>query len=333
MNNLDAILEVAIGLILTWLILSVATVEVQNLINKWLDKRALFLEKSILEMFQGEQSFVDQFYAQPVIKTLFPKDRSGKPKKNIFGKERKPDYIPNATFAEALFEMFVNLGAEKDILSKNSVPLERIANKIDEINEKNSDLAYFVRRLLPEFDGDKSVAEIRKTHKKAVEFKTNAENWFNTSMTQASFFYKENAKVFAFFIGLVLAASFNVDSFQITNELWREPTLRQSLIVRAQVADVNTGPNTVTELDTYYQDLKLPVGWDADKLPPTPLDWLTKIIGFIISGVAAMQGAPFWFEILKNLLKIKGAEKDSGTTPAPATPPATPPATGPEPVG
>lgn len=333
MNNLDAILEVAIGLVLTWLILSVATVEIQNLINTWLDKRAQFLEKSILEMFQGEQSFVDQFYAQPVIKALFPKDRSGNPKKNIFGKEKKPGYIPNAAFSEAVFEMFASLGTEKGALSEDLVSLERIANKIDEINDKNSDLAYFVRRLLPEFDGDKSVAKLRKTNEKVVEFKTNAETWFDTSMKQASFWYRENAKTFAFFIGLILAASFNIDSFQITNELWREPTLRQSLVARAQVADVNTGPDTVAELDAYYQDLTLPVGWESDKLPPTPLDWLTKIIGFIISGMAAMQGAPFWFEILRNLLKIKGSEKASETPPPPAAPPAPPSEPELEPVG
>ena len=34
------------------------------------------------------------------------------------------------------------------------------------------------------------------------------------------------------------------------------------------------------------------------------LDWLIKLLGILITGAAATQGAPFWFDILKNLVKI-----------------------------
>jgi len=312
MNNLDAILEVAIGVVLTWLILSVATVEVQDLISKWLNRRANFLEKSILDMFRGEQDFVDQFYEQPVIKALY--------KKNIFGKPKKPDYIPNQAFAEAVFEMFVNLGTEKGQLPEETISLQRIINKMEEINEQNQELGYFIKRLLPKFDGKKSVAKLRDAHDKVAEFKTNAENWFDTSMTRASYWYKENAKTLAFFIGFGLAITFNIDSIQITEQLWREPTLRQSLVAQAQTVDENTGPASVAELEDYYEDLKLPVGWNKDKLPAEPIDWMSKVVGFLISGLAAMQGAPFWFDMLRKLIQFKGSSKSEGepkTTPPP----------------
>ncbi len=146
-------------------------------------------------------------------------------------------------------------------------------------------------------------------------------------MKRASYFYKENAKTFAFFIGLGLAITFNVDSIDITNQLWREPTLRQSLVAQAQVADVNTGPDTVAELETYYEDLNLPVGWDSENMPVSTSDWVTKAIGFIISGLAAMQGAPFWFDMLKKLLNFKGGSKNEAPPPPSAPPPtAKPPA-------
>jgi len=38
-----------------------------------------------------------------------------------------------------------------------------------------------------------------------------------------------------------------------------------------------------------------PQGWGA----------LTKIVGFLITALAAMQGAPFWFEILKKLVNVR----------------------------
>ncbi len=325
MNNLDAILEVAIGLVLTWLILSVATVEVQDLLTKWLGRRAKFLEQSILEMFQYDQNYVDLFYEQPVIQALYPRNRKGEIKKNIFGQEIKPGYIPNDAFAEAALEIFISLGTEDDQLGEATASIERCLHEVDKLKDQNEKLWYFVKRILPNFDGKEAAGKIHKTHEKAIEFKVNAENWFDMTMKRASYFYKENAKTFAFFIGLGLAVTFNIDSIDITNQLWREPTLRQSLVAQAQVADENTGPDTVAELETYYEDLNLPVGWDSTNLPSTPMDWGTKAIGFIISGLAAMQGAPFWFDLLKKLLNFKCGSKNQTPPPPSTSPPATPP--------
>ena len=329
MNNLDAILEVAIGLVLTWLIISVGTVEVQDIVNKLLNRRAKFLEQSILEMFCNDQSFVDQLYEQPVIKALY--------KKNIFGKPVKPDYIPNEAFAEAAFEIFVSLGTKAGELPEDAVSLEHIIQQIEDINNKNPELGYFAKRLIPDLDMTESVAKLRTATDKVAQFKNNAEGWFDNTMTKASYWYKDKAKAAAFVIGFVLAAAFNVDSIQITEQLWREPTLRQSLIAQAQIADVNTGPASVAELEEYYQDLKLPVGWEADNLPLTIWDWLSKVIGFLISGLAAMQGAPFWFDMLRKLLNFKSGSSESGSGSGSSAPPAQPPAqqppAEPEPVG
>lgn len=181
MNNLDAILEIAIGLVLTWLIISVATVEVQDIINKALNRRAKFLEQSILDMFRGEQSFVDQFYAHPAIKALY--------KKNAFGKAIKPDFIPKKAFAEVTLEMFIQLGTEADKFEEAAANLEKITS--------NQELNYFVNRLLPDVSIQAAATKARDMHDKAAQFKANAENWFDSAMTKASFWYKDKAKAAA----------------------------------------------------------------------------------------------------------------------------------------
>ena len=321
MSNLDAILEVAIGLVLTWLIISVATVEVQDIINKMFNRRAKFLEKAILDMFHGEKGFVDQFYDQPVIKALY--------KKNFLGMSIKPDYIPNEAFAEAALEMFVNLGTDTDRTAEAIASIESIT--------QNKELNYFINRIMPDADISKSVETLKSVQSKAVAFKGGAESWFDSSMTKASYWYKDKAKAFAFVIGFVLAALFNVDSVQITEQLWREPTLRQALVAQAQVSSETTGPATVSELETYYEDLGIPVGWEAGEPKSIPMDeWPSKALGFVISGLAAMQGAPFWFDMLRKLLDIKGGSSGSsgGSSAPPASqPPAAQPPTEPEPVG
>jgi len=322
MNNLDAILEIAIGLVLVWLIISVATVEMQDSVGKMLNRRAKFLDRSMLNMFQGERSLVDQFYAHPVIQSLY--------KKNIFGKRIKPDYIPNEAFAEAALDILTRLGTERDSFGEVVNNLELIA--------KNKDLNYFIKRLLPGADLQRAAAQARDIHEKALQFKLNAEQWFDSSMKKASSWYKDKAKTTAFLIGVILAALFNVDSIQITEQLWREPTLRQSLVAQAQVADETTGPKNVAELEAYYEDLKLPVGWgDQDALPVDWQGWVSKLVGLLITGLAAMQGAPFWFDVLKKLLTFKGGNSPSspggsnGTTTLP--PSASQQPSEPEPVG
>ena len=323
MNNLDAILEIAIGVVLAWLIISVATVEVQNIINGMLNRKAKFLEKSLLDMFKDEQSLVDQFYEHPAIKALY--------KTNVFGKRVKPDYIPNEAFAEAALEMFIELGNEKDRTAQAVANLETIT--------QNEQLNYFVKRLLPDVNVETAAVKARNIHEKAVTFKNNAESWFDSSMTKASYWYKERAKLAAFVIGVILAALFNVDSVQIVEQLWREPTLRQSLVAQAQSVDETAGLRSVAELEEHYEALKLPVGWGEDAAPTDTKGWLSKILGLAISGLAAMQGAPFWFDMLRKLLNVKGGSpsgsSSSGSSGGSVTlPPSAPQApTEPEPVG
>ena len=42
-----------------------------------------------------------------------------------------------------------------------------------------------------------------------------------------------------------------------------------------------------------------------DNLPVDVYAWLVKILGLLITGSAAAQGAPFWFDLLKRLLSVR----------------------------
>ena len=43
--------------------------------------------------------------------------------------------------------------------------------------------------------------------------------------------------------------------------------------------------------------------------------WIMKLIGLLITGAAAAQGAPFWFDILKNVVNVRLAGVNSDATP------------------
>lgn len=88
---LDAMIEVAIGLIFSWLVLSIATMQLQEWISSLLGWRAQILEDSLKRMLQSDQ-LVNDFYKHPVIASL---SRPG----------RKPSYIPSDRFAQSLYDV------------------------------------------------------------------------------------------------------------------------------------------------------------------------------------------------------------------------------------
>jgi hypothetical protein len=61
---------------------------------------------------------------------------------------------------------------------------------------------------------------------------------------------------------------------------------------------------------------------DARRYPNGFIEWLLKLIGLLLTAVAASLGAPFWFDILNKFMNVRavGASPDE----APRRPSATP---------
>jgi hypothetical protein len=60
-------------------------------------------------------------------------------------------------------------------------------------------------------------------------------------------------------------------------------------------------------------NLPLGIGWTS--VSPVPVDfwgWLIKLVGWVLTGVAVTLGAPFWFDLLRKLLSLKGSGGDGG---------------------
>ncbi len=190
----------------------------------------------------------------------------------------------------------------------------------------------------------------------------NLESWFNDAMDRLSGAYKRRSQYISFIIGLILALILNVDTLNVATSLWREPILRQAILVQAQnYTAAETAPEitaagplvNIPVLEAQLQGLRIPLGWSIfpfstarnqcsflpikagqvwgiptwnnQGLPfcnriinlPTDLNgWLAKILGMLITGLAAAQGAPFWFDILKKFINIRG----TGSNPAEQVP-------------
>ena len=127
--NLGAIVEVAIGLIFVWIVLSLTIIQIQEWINVRLDKRARDMEEAIHELL-ANPNLKSQFYDHPVIRGLTSKKRNEPsriptwfyryPILRGFTKEirKLPSYIPARQFSLALFDIAMTAGTESSLIQQ-----------------------------------------------------------------------------------------------------------------------------------------------------------------------------------------------------------------------
>jgi hypothetical protein len=295
--QLDAILEVAIGLILTWLIISMATSQFQEVIIESLGWRSTFLEHRLQEMFQ-DPALVSQFYKHPLIESLSAR--------TFWGKKRKPKGIPNPIFAKAAVDVFLNAGKSGNDIPAGTMSIEAMKESVQDslkyLNNTNQDVARTVKYLLPRLDDGTKEVETTLTR-----YRENVETWFDTTMSQATLLYRKHASLIALVLGIGIASFFNVDSLVIINHLWRDPTLRQAIV--AQAENINPEESfSVTAIQDKLDELSLPIGWNNETTPQDIKGWSLKVVGVLLTGFAASLGAPFWFDILNKMLGLKSGD-------------------------
>ena len=287
----STVLEVAIGMVFLFLTISLVCSGVGSKIAEWLSWRAQDLEKNIRALLlNGDQTFLDQLYGNELIKSLAPAGM-------------KPISIPARTFVLAIFDVFVPNGS-------NLTTVGDIHNAIATLS--NSPLK---EKLLALVTGAETGIEGARQ---------NVENWFNAAEERMTLVYHQKMWTLTLGIGLAVSVFLNVDSLAVGTTLWRDSSLRTAVASAAteyakqsaeNPTDAQKQANAVKALDALNK-LNLPIGWQLVVRPNfslTPNDWVQstqpiggtmlveKFLGWIITGLAAAQGAPFWFDLLKKL--------------------------------
>ena len=320
----SAVLEVAIGLVFVFLLVSLICSQIGNKISEMLKWRAEELEKGLRDLiFNGDVTKLRVFYENPLIQALVPTvpepsalrqwlaavpvlkqlgdiirviQDSLKARLGVDLREGKPINIPSRTFVLALFNTFVPGSSGKTTVTE----LYEAATRMPDSTLKTSLLALITAK-------NDEIDTARK----------NVEDWFNGSMDRVSDSFKRNMWRMALVIGLSVSVVMNVDALAITSNLWRDPTLRVAVAAAAEQYERNQQPDKAREI---LNRLDLPIGWQVNRsanfpwLTATPKDWLTlpaaysywkllilKLLGWIVTGLAGAQGAPFWFDLLKKL--------------------------------
>ena len=158
--------------------------------------------------------------------------------------------------------------------------------------------------------------------------KTDLASWFDNAMDRLSGNFKRRTQVMTFAIALVTALVINLDTIRVGTLLWGQTGLAEELksisIPSSAPTDVNgvisTEKQVIDALDMLAQE-GFPVGWapghfmDIEDTPghweaiwnEPPSIWYRPLLGWLITAVAALFGAPFWFDALQSIIRLKGA--------------------------
>ena len=344
--NIGVLIEVAIGILFVWILLAAITSAVQDWISQWLKWRATMLEESIRNILADDE-LTQQFYDHPLIKGLHSKGGKRKPSeipnkqfasvvfdmlikagtKESVVQENEPVYQKVKASINALKEDKFEEAApakpprEAGFWQKVRNFFSRTQKKLAAAKTKDlHNLSIVLDTLWIDLEeGDRNLGQAR----------VRLENWFDNAMKRLGGAYKRRAQLWSLIIGIALAFALNADSLAIANKLWSDPLVREALVAQAnqfQLPDQTEQKpeDAARQYLGQLQSLSIPLGWTPDNTPARlnedgtvnkgfGNEWALKIGGILLSGMAAAQGAPFWFDIMKKILSARSGGGGGGS--------------------
>ncbi len=292
----STVLEVAAGLVFSFLAVSLATsalVEALASMTKWRSQTLLSGIKALMND-PGFGGLAKQLYGHALINPRGPGATA--PKTNM------PAYVDPQQFANALMDI---IGLTSALARAHPSPTGAtlVASLQSAVNtavpaDKNTQLNTMLQSIIQRSAGD------------ADKIKKELASWFDNAMDRVSGVYKRISQLVGFVIALALCIVLNVDAVHISKALWAQPALVQA----AKFGP--TQPDPSKAIQTLRQNF--PIGWpegkwlstpeakDADG-KPIPFSWLQAAIGWLITAFATLFGAPFWFDTLQSLTRLKGS--------------------------
>jgi hypothetical protein len=169
------------------------------------------------------------------------------------------------------------------------------------------------------------------------------QRWFGSAQDRAEQWFQIHVRMVTIVAAILVSVFLQLDTVEIYDKLRHEPKLVEALVKAApgtleQGAAVEAQPDADAR-EKAFADLKeridstgfelLPKGWFA-RWPAEKLWWFNHLFGLALSAGLLTLGAPFWFNLLKNLTNLRPAvatlvEKRPTSAPALPAAPSTPP--------
>ncbi|MGX1790357.1 hypothetical protein ACWIGM_26660 [Bosea sp. NPDC055332] len=283
----NPLLDFAVGMIAFFLVASLIVTALQETIAQRLDLRAKDLRKKIDEMLKaggGGSVATKDFFDHPLVAAL-----------NTRGDKGGPSYIPRDVFTKAVKDLYLAghagqaaIAAAKG-LGNDGSQVKRALRLLAE--QASDDLEAF----------DKAIGD-----------------WFDGVMDRLSGLYKRRVQWILFLLGFGVAALGNLDALKVGAFLAGEPEARAALAENLQghqerlkqtsLEDREKREALRGEMVKELERARVPIGWSAAVAPkPELMALVVAVMGWLLTALAAIIGAPFWFDTLKRFVNIRAA--------------------------
>jgi len=339
-------LEVAIGLVFVYLLLSL----ICSVLNEWIARvfgmRSKTLKSGIRALLADDQA-VEKLYGHTIIKGLAQQGwyndlvnlirRLPLVEKVVQESEAVPSYISGQDFALALFDTLqeagnpnsgknVQVSADDIDADGKSKALQRYAG------DAFKDLEAGIDGVIADEEARKALRAILNSVKAETDrwdeaiatARASVEQWFDLQMERVTGWYRRQAQLIILVLALIVSFTLNTDTLMMANRLSSDARLRAEVVaaaVQTSKEPLPAGSDTpltrVGELQAELQQLGLPVGWvqasdeyeDPREVPNDQQGWFYKILGLLVTGLAVSLGAPFWFDLLNKLVNLRTTGK------------------------
>lgn len=336
-------LDVVIGLAFMYLLYSLFATIIMEIITSWLGLRARNLKYSLKRMLIDDEYMLDKPYMRNkivaviwgfilTIKDLIGIGNVENKKGNLLnafynqpsikylgngGVFSKPSYLTAANFSKALLDSLKQDQVGQTLLSQ-------IQNGINSI--KSEDTKQHIQSLLEDANND------------LQKFKLLLENWFEDTQERSMGWFRRNNKVWLLLIGLLMAISFDASTLKMARKLSYDENAREQL-VRIASSYVENNKQLPTRKDTLAYEDNLEIlnaqkkeiqeqlneahsilGSNTVDINITwkPSSWIKAFCtfwcilisdfwGYFLTALAISLGAPFWFDLLNKLVKLRGS--------------------------
>jgi hypothetical protein len=209
----SSVLDIAIGLVLVYLLISVVLTSVSEAIEAILKSRAADLEHALGELFQGNSAMLRSFYEHPLISGLYrgayragppvaapaaeaaPSASAAAAAPDQGSHGNLPSYIPREAFSAAVMDLLHSDGGQQ------------LQQAVQALSTRHGLDPAATRRAL--------------------------EGWYDGAMDRASGWFKRRTQFRLFFLGLAIAVIGNVNSVTIAQYLAANQEAREGLVQMA----------------------------------------------------------------------------------------------------
>jgi hypothetical protein len=284
-------LDVALGLSFAYFLFSILATTATETVSRFTQKRARDLERWLEQMLagpEGEKEAYTAFLDAPIMRSLListgrlPRT-TAKPGK---ARPRPPSYIPSPHFVNAVLS--VGRDADRDLKAGLSA-WRAIGADLEREPIAGTVAGQALREIYNRAGGD------------VIQFRRDAESWFDDQMERLSGVYKRWSQWIVWGVGFAVVLALNANSIRMAETLWNDPSSRQAIVAAAGSAKPG---ESVAQAQSDIGTLPLPLGWNGNGYHHF-WGWAFALAGALITLGAISLGAPFWFDTLSRLARLR----------------------------